>query len=254
MIVRETPDNFVFITQHDHAYIAGELLMHLKKDFVPLDHYESLKFAVNQHDRAWIIPDDYPIINDASGKPFDYLNFPERLKLHFYNLGIEQVDQANSYAALLCSMHYSSFYKDSLGDIGKQFYEREKLRQKHLYNKLKIPHDRLLNYQLKILQFCDDLSMYICLNKPGVIKEDEVAIYKKGFPDSEFFHKNGETKIIAFYKDKDRNIIKFNSSPFEEAFEIKLPIKRVPKKLVKDIGVADAFRNEETTTLFIQLT
>jgi hypothetical protein len=96
--------------------------------------------------------------------------------------------------------------------------------------------------------------MYICLNKPGVTKESEVAQYKKGFPDSEFFHKNGETKIIAFYKDKDRNIIKFNSSPFEEAFEIKLSFKRIPKKLIKDIGVAVAYIHEETTTLIIQLT
>jgi hypothetical protein len=251
MIIRETPDNFIFITQHDHAYISVEFLMHLKEDLIPVDHYESLKFAIHQHDRAWIIPDSCPLLNDATGKPFDFIDYPERLKLHFYKLGIEQVDQANSYAALLCSMHYASFYKNTFGELGKQFLEREILRQKHLKTKLKNPHDRLLNYQLKILQFCDDLSLYVCMNKPGALKEEEVSFFKKGFANSEFFHRSGETRVIASYK--DRNILKFNSSPFEDPFEIKIPLKRISKKLIEDIGITDAFNNELVSTHTLKL-
>jgi hypothetical protein len=252
MIVRETQDNFIFITQHDHAYISGEFFAKLKKEFIPLDYHESLKFAIHQHDRAWIKPDAHPFLNDFKHYPYTFLDYPEKLRLHFYTLGIDQVDQANSYAAILCSMHYASFYKESEDAAGKQFYEGEKLRQKHLINKLKIPHDRLLNYQLKILQFCDDLSLYVCLNKPGVIKEEEVDIFKKGFPNSSFFHINGETKIIASYRDKDRNIVKFNSSPFEELFEIKIPLKRISKKLIEEIGLANAYEKEIITTISIK--
>lgn len=252
MIVREDQDNFIFITQHDHAYIAGEFLTHFKKDFIALEHYESLKFAVHQHDRAWIIPDANPFMNDATQFPYTFLDYPERLKLHFYKLGIEQVDQANSYAAILCSMHYCSFLENVRTEVGKQFYEREQLRQKHLMNKLKIPHDRLLQYQLKILQFCDDLSLYVCMNKPGIPKEEEVGIFKNGFSNSEFFSKNGETKIVASYK--DRNVLKFNSSPFEGTFEIRIHAKRVSKQLIKDIGLADAYANEVTTSYAIKLT
>ena len=57
MIVREDQDNFIFITQHDHAYIAGEFLTHFKNATFPyivelaekgwkkacLDNYELLK-------------------------------------------------------------------------------------------------------------------------------------------------------------------------------------------------------------------
>lgn len=60
MIFREDPDNYILITQHDHAYIAGELFSHLKKEIVAVEHYESFKFAIHQHDRAWIIPDSHP--------------------------------------------------------------------------------------------------------------------------------------------------------------------------------------------------
>lgn len=253
MIVREDIDNFIFITQHDHAYISGEFLTYFKKDFIPIDNYESLKFAVHQHDRAWIIPDANPLMNDENKKPFTFLDYPERLKLHFYKLGVDQIDLANSYAAILCSMHYASFYTDARDEFGKQFLEREKLRQKHLINKLKIPNDGLLTYQLTILQFCDDLSLYVCLNKPGVEKKDEVPFFKKGFPNSRFFHRNGETKVIASYQ-KDRSILKFNSSPFEGPFEIKLPIKRVPKKLIEDIGLADAYESEPITNYIIKVT
>lgn len=252
MIVREDQENLIFITQHDHAYISGEFLMHFKKDFIDLEHYESLKFAVHQHDRAWIIPDANPIMNDATNFPYTFIDYPEKLKIHFYKIGIEQVNQANSYAAILCSMHYSSFFKHSNSDAGKQFYERELLRQQHLMNKLKIPHDRLLQYQLKILRFCDNLSLYVCMNKPGITKDEEINTFKKGFSGSEFFSTSGERKIVAFFK--DRNIVKFNHSPFEESFNIKIHLKRISKQLIKDIGLADAYANEITTAYTVKLT
>ncbi len=251
MILREDSENFIMINQHDHAYIAGELLTHLKKEFIAVEHFESFKFAVHQHDRAWIIPDSHPLLNDVTRKPFTFLDFPEKLRLYFYRLGIEQVNQANSYAALLCSMHYCSLASSSSSDIAIQFIEREKLRQNHWISKLKIPHRRLLSYQLQMLKFCDDLSLYICMNKPGAKKEEEVCLFKKGFADSEFFHQDGKTKVIASYK--DRNTIKFNSSPFEESFEIKVLLKRVSKKLVKDIGIADAYHAEPPTFFMVNI-
>lgn len=252
MIVREDQEDYIFVTQHDHAYIAGELFTHFKKEFVTMEHYESLKFAIYQHDRAWMIPDAIPILNDINKKPFTFFDYPERLKLHFYKLGIDQIDLANSYAAILCSMHYASFYADAQHEFGIQFYEREKLRQKHLINKLKIPHERLLAYQLKILQFCDDLSLYICLNKPGVSKAEEVRMFKYGFCNSEFFGRQGATKIVASYQN-ERNILTFNYSPFEGPFDIKLFVKRVSKKLIKDIGVANAFESELVANYIIKI-
>ncbi|RKD19085.1 hypothetical protein BCY91_13785 [Pelobium manganitolerans] len=252
MILREDSENYILITQHDHAYIAGELLSRFKKEFIAVEHFESFKFAVHQHDRAWIVPDSHPLLNDVTHKPFTFLDFPEKLRLYFYRLGIEQVNQANSYAALLCSMHYSSLASVSSSEVAVQFVEREKMRQNHLISKLRIPNTNLLNYQLKILKFCDDLSLYICMNQPGATKNQEVALFKKGFVDSEFFHENGETRIIASYK--DRNTIKLNSNPFEGSFEVKVLLKRVPKKLVKDIGIADAYHAEPTTFFKVTIT
>ena len=108
MILRRTTKHFTFITQHDHANLAGEFFINLKKDLVPLEHYESLKFAIYQHDRSWIIPDAALLWDEFSKKPFDFTDYPENLKFHFYSLGIAQLNQANPHAALIVSMHHSS--------------------------------------------------------------------------------------------------------------------------------------------------
>lgn len=244
MIIRETPESFIFISQHDHAHIAGEFFSHLKKDFIPVDHYESLKFAIYQHDRGWIIPDSEPLWNDKELKPYSFLDYPELLKLHFYRLGIEQVDQANSYSAILCSMHYATFNHLYGSTAGKAFLDREISRQKYLLNKLKIYNDSLLRYQLKILQLCDDLSLYVCLNKPGVNKNEEHIFFKDGFDNSEFFSHNGEIKLNASFINK--NTLKFNSSPFESTFEVKITYQMVPKKNIIEKGLQQAFAQHVT--------
>lgn len=249
MIVRYEKSHYVFITQHDHAFIAGEFLARFKKEFITIDHYESLKFAIYQHDRAWIIPDSHPLLDDFRRKPFSYFNYPEKLKFHFLKLGIDQIDLANSYSAILCSMHYANLFRLSTDNSEREFYAREKIRQKHLMNKLKIQNEDLLSYQLRILQFCDNLSMYICQNTPGVIKEEEVAVYRDGFRNSSFFHHHSDTKIVAFFRDINKNNIGFNSSPFEKPFEVKLPVKRIEKALIKDIGIEDAYQYTESVNI-----
>lgn len=239
MIIRESKEAFTFITQHDHANIAGEFLINLKKDFVPVDFYESLRFAIYQHDRAWIVPDSEPIWDDLNKRPYDFTAYPETLKYHFYRLGIEQTDQVNSYAALLCSMHYASFLTEAETEVSKTFYQKELQRQKHLMIRLNITNDTFLKYQLKILKFCDDLSLYVCLNKPGIDKKEEHSFYKEGFPDSAFFNDGSEKNLIASYT--DRNVIKFNCSPFERRFDLKITFKNVLKEEINTLGLSKAF-------------
>ena len=239
MIIQESKEAFTFITQHDHANIAGEFFINLKKDFVPVDFYESLRFAVYQHDRSWIIPDSEPIWDNLNKRPYDFITYPENLKYHFYRIGIEQTDQVNSYAALLCSLHYASFLINANTEAGKSFYNKELQRQKHLMQRLNITNDTFLNYQLKILKFCDDLSLYVCLNKPGVEKKEEHPFFKDGFPNSAFFNDGGEKNIVASYAAKSG--VKFNCSPFDKKFDLKITFKNVSKVDIKSKGLSKAF-------------
>lgn len=251
MVIRETPEAFIFITQKDHAQLAGDFFLQLKKDFIPQENLESLKHAIYHHDDAWIIPDAEPLWNDELNKPYDFNDFPERIKIHFYKHGIEQVYLSNSYAGLLCSMHYASFYKETDSESGKIFHEKEILRQKFTMQKLKIGVDNFLKYQLKILQFCDDLSLYICLNKIGVSKAEEHYFFKDGFTNSEFFNEFEDSKIVAFFK--DRQSVKFNSSPFETKFELKIPFKRILKESIDKIGLQKAYNSQPIVSLTVKI-
>lgn len=251
MIIRESKDAFTFITQHDHANLAGEFLMHLKREFVPVDHYESLKFAVYQHDRAWLVPDSTPIWNDLTQRPYDFTDYPESLKTYFYRLGIEQVDQANSYSALLCSMFYGSFFEQSSSEAGKTFYQRELQRQKHLIQKLKIKNDIFLKYQLQLLKLCDDLSLFICLNKPGASKAEEHVMFKDGFENSEFFNVKSDKKLSASFVNK--HTVEFNSSPLEKRFEAELLVKKVLKSDIRKSGLQKAFHAQSFVSEIIKI-
>ena len=250
MIVRESKDAFLLITQHDHATISGEMFMMLKKDFVSSEHYESLSFAIFQHDRAWQVPDSSPIWDDLAKRPHDFNTYPEELKVFFYKNGIDQVDRVNSYSALLCSKHYSSFYEHTVSESGRSFYDREIQRQKHLQGKLKI-NDSFLDYQLKIFRFCDELSLYICMNVARLSKKEEINLFKTGFDNSELFNDRNDSKIIASYI--DHHTVGFNVSPFSRNFDLKLSGKVVQKKRIQELGFLEAYKAEKTAVFTIKI-
>ncbi|MBK0383323.1 DUF3891 family protein [Pedobacter sp. SD-b] len=255
MIIREEKDHYLFITQHDHAYIAGEMFSNLRKEFVPDKHYESLKFAIHQHDRAWLVPDSHPLMDDLTGKPFSFLNYPEKLKLQFYKFGIEQVNLANSYAAILCSMHYCSLLKHSVTEEAKVFLDREKSRQKFLCNGLKLSQNEveILDYQLKILNLCDNIALYVCMTSPETRKDQEHPMFVNGLDNSNFFNQYGYRGIVpTFIQGKLK--VKFSYSPFENHFDVKIAFRSVPKDLIKEVGLATAYHDARSNYYALRIT
>jgi len=255
MIIREEKEHYLFITQHDHAYIAGEMFSNLKKEFLPNKHYESLKFAIHQHDRAWVIPDSHPLVDDFTGKPYNFLNYPEKLKLQFYKFGIEQVNMANSYAAILCSLHYCSLVKNNTSEDCKVFLEKEKLRQKHLIKKLKLSQNEIeiLDYQIKILNLCDNIALYVCMTKPNTLKMLEHPMFEEGFDNSDFFNQSGYRGIVPMFI-QGKLKVKFNYSPFENHFNVKILYKTVTKSLIREIGLFAAYEQAKTSYYALRIT
>lgn len=45
----------------------------------------------------------------------------------------------------------------------------------------------------RLLKFCDELSLYVCMNKPGVKKKDEIDLFKDGFEGTEMFNSKGRS-------------------------------------------------------------
>jgi hypothetical protein len=70
-----------------------------------------------------------------------------------------------------------------------------------------------LEQDYRILQLCDRLSLYVCLNNPGVKKEEAHPWYKEGFKHSQTFHRQQNKPLLAEWLDK--TAIKVAGSPFE---------------------------------------
>lgn len=243
MIVREKDDHFIMITQHDHANISGKLVDHWKNNFLLRSKLrEEADWAIRQHDRAWIPLDEAPEWNEEKQRPYSFVDYPLITKLEAYHRGIKEVASQSLYAGMLCSMHYASFFsEDSEDQRIRRFLSEEKERQQQLFEMMEmdIPQD-IYDLHFRRLQFCDDLSLYVCMQEPGTPKEKEVSWFKNGFRQPFDFAPGG---MIAHWKDQET--VSVEPFPFEESFSIEIPYRTVSKKAITDKGLSKAFHEAD---------
>jgi hypothetical protein len=243
MIIRETQHSFIMIKQHDHAFLSGEITKHFNPALLNSDHHFGDTIdAACQHDRSWIGLDDTPIWNDEAGTPFTFSDYPLLVKMAFYKIGLDEIERVNLYSALLCSLHFCSFFTQSRNKDCLAFLKEEAIRQKKLKKWLPEIDEELLQQHFRLLQFSDDLSLYACLNEPGTGKEDEHPWFKNGFKNTEVFHKEDQ-RLVASWLNADE--IKIDPSPFTSDFPLPLKFKEVLKRSIKEIGIAKAYETSE---------
>jgi hypothetical protein len=240
MIVYERGEKFVMVAQHHHALASGEIARRWRERyFIGKDRREDVLYGISQHDRGWIDLDNTPFWNDADKRPYSFVEFPLVPKLSFYRKGVDEVEETSPYGALLCSMHYVSFFDGTSEETALSYVRDEQARQRRLRERLGIGEEEaaVLHFHFTLLQFCDNLSLYICIQEPGIAKEQEISWYRNGFPQRFTF--NGEEKISARWL--DRKTVQLTSFPFEEEFEVSVPLKEVTKKEVEQLGIAKAY-------------
>ncbi|WP_179867397.1 DUF3891 family protein [Terribacillus saccharophilus] len=233
MIVRENNEGkTVLIPQHAHAAISGEIARHWRKDDPdsPVERPETI-MAIDQHDRAWIPLDEVPK-HKPDGKGFySFIDYPLTDKLRAYQQGIMEVREQSRYAAILCSRHYCSFFSDDTEDEQiKAFLDREYKLQQTDMQTLTSAEKTTLDIDQKMLSFCDDVSLYLCMNQPGVSKKDEVGWFRDGFREQFSF----ADKIIGEWVSCDE--VRLTPSPLESSVRVAIP------QVVVD---GDEFREEK---------
>ncbi|WP_195575565.1 DUF3891 family protein [Paenibacillus sp. 1001270B_150601_E10] len=245
MIVRETELAFIMVEQHEHAQLSGDVARQFKNFFVDDPFFNDLVFAVYHHDLGWKRLDDTPIWNDHQAAPFSFMDYPLLPKLTHYQYGLDQTEQMNKYAALLCSLHYSSFglFKGSSVEESNMFIHQEDKRQQRIKAELNLNNHEDINKPFRLLQLCDAISLYVCLYSPGVDKEQENPWYKNGFKDSEPFNDVDDRRLVAEWISS--NEIKITPNPFDHSFHTLLKQKRVSKALINEVGIGDAYKQSE---------
>lgn len=225
------------ITQHDHAKLSGDIARHFREIFFVNELYiENVLLAIYEHDRAWIELDHTPVWNDKNASPFSFMDYPLIPKLAYYKQGINQVEEKNPYAALLCSLHYSSFriFQNTTQANCLQFYNQELIRQRRIRSNFSQINQETISAHLRLLQLCDDISLYVCLNQAGVTKENEHPWYRAGFNNTAF-----EANWI---NEKEISLL---PSPFRNALKVKLRLKRVLKRMINQLGIEEAYKNSD---------
>jgi hypothetical protein len=145
VIVAETADRYRFVTQPDHAVLAGTFADHWGNG--DIEHpapMPPLVMAAYLHDAGWEAYDRRPHLDDG-GRPVDFRATPADVWIELYDDGIETVIELNPFAGLLVSMHGVGLRKRRYGlSPGwpatparyEPFVERQEARQSRLLGEL----------------------------------------------------------------------------------------------------------------------
>ncbi|OZM56095.1 hypothetical protein CIB95_13380 [Lottiidibacillus patelloidae] len=240
MIIFEENDHFILYTQHDHGLLSGEIAFQWGNSEFPLATFNQIMTAT-YHDFAWYDEDLQPKWDYKSNKPYDFVEYPTSEKLIIYKNGISQLEKLYPHCALLTSLHYCSFYNGRNDKEILRFLSNEKKRQQKLKNWLKLRTNS--EKDLSFLKLCDDFSLYVCLNEPGVSKSNEHPWYKNGIS-----YKNGDEETIfeLFWSSKEE--ITITPFPFKEEWETSIPYRKMCKETKKIVGKGNTrikFRKHE---------
>jgi hypothetical protein len=221
MIIRNEEDRFILIKQHDHGLLAGRIASNWGNEAFekPTDE---LIFAASMHDISWHPYDEEVKWNNKRKEPYDFIHYPTSEKLLIYQEGLNTLEKSHPYSALLTSKHYCSFYKSRNEKDVHAFLQSELLRQERLQGKYTIEQ---VTSDLSLLKLYDDLSLYVCLNKPGVAKELEHPWYKNGIP-----IRAKQTKTTFHLHWINNETISIDPFPFKHSWSTVIPYRELLKE------------------------
>jgi len=240
MIIREQDTHIIMIEQDDHAHISEEIIRKWSTLFFENDpHEDAVLYAVRNHDYGWKAFDLQPFWNDQTGLPFDFTTFPHRPKTVLYTKGVDDVQEVNPYAAALCSAHYMTFMERGPKKEVQQYLKKEQHRIDTILASIPGITKETFQTHLAMLQFADNMSLYICVNDPGVSKKDEHAFFKKGIPISTTIPSIEHSIVDAYWC--DIHTISLKGLPYVHPFQVYIPYKSVEKKSIESIGIMRSY-------------
>ncbi len=164
MIVRQRGNQFVLIQQHQHALMSGVFAENLEQTIRP--RKETL-YAISYHDVGWIELDQEIHWDEKNHRPFHFTDYPLAQKLVAYQKGITEVEANSIYAGYLCSKLYATYLEKENNPLAVEFLSKEQIRRQRMRKYLSLEEKQYLIDNFRLLRFCDDLSLALCLNEPG---------------------------------------------------------------------------------------
>ncbi len=252
MIIRNHDTELIMIEQDHHAHLSEEMIHHWINHFFKNDPFvDSVMYAIRTHDCGWRPFDKQPFWNDQTDMPYDFTSFPVIPKTVLYTQGIDEVEAVDPYAAALCSAHYMKFVSKSNMKEAKDFLKEEEKRVHKILASYPQIDSEVFDKHVKILQFADNISLYICLNDPGVSQENVHPFFKQGIAISTNIDGIAKESIGAHWKDEDTIILK--GLPYVKPFTISIQQKNVSKQAIHEQGILKTYEQTPYENVDIQL-
>lgn len=170
MIIQDHGDHLRVIDQHDHALLSGELAREWVDPETGRECRFELVLATAFHDMAWLDADARPVFSPETGRPYDFLSYPESPKLDVYDAGIHAMERFDLYAAYLHSLHFLSFASEQThpAAYARAAHRSETLRARCDARGLDLTH---VEEELDLLRLFDVFSLLMCMTGPDITRQ-----------------------------------------------------------------------------------
>lgn len=171
--------NCLCINQQTHANLSKQLA---EKITIPLDKkiQQNLLEACQHHDDGWSKSDKRVLMNKKLNRPYTFLSIPSKHHLYIWKKTLAYNNQKPTLTQYFICYHLkylAEFYeqKKTQNNITKKlisnFISNCLLQLKKLKKDIKSNHisDIELKKCISILQFCDELSLRICMDSKQTV-------------------------------------------------------------------------------------
>jgi hypothetical protein len=199
MLLRPDGDAVVCIGQPAHAWLSGQMARNWALD--PVEPWEEVCLAAEQHDLGMAEWDADPELNLATGLPYSFMEMPLATHLRLWTAAPVRMLPQSRYAALLVSMHGTALYEmrdlarmdEADADSVRVYLAAQRALQERLSAGL--DPDQVRRNQ-RLIWIWDFLSLGLCLGwdgrevegvkldggtiEPWPFREDSVALRTEG--------------------------------------------------------------------------
>jgi len=180
MLISRRDGELHLVDQVEHARLAGDLVTRWGNErFAAPEPRESVRLGAAMHDEGWREADEEPLFNAQEQRPLHFLEIEMKDHVPLYGRGVERAFEADPYAGMMVSMHWTGLYRSRWGmQSGKvefaddalqsEAVEREERRwidvkPRLLRDMRRSDLEQGLWHHYDLLQAWDLMALYVCL-------------------------------------------------------------------------------------------
>jgi hypothetical protein len=177
MIRHRLGEDFILITQHDHAQLSGRLAEHVGNDlFAAPTPYQETIDGIALHDCGWPLHDDRPTLN-PQGQPLHVLESPMSVAVPVWTESVRGATEKGAYAGLLVSLHVLAL--SALAQSRDQTPHERYKDSRDLFELNKFQHKQVEHQQAlrEALELRTDIPLKLGLSPRGTGAREDLLLF-----------------------------------------------------------------------------